>query len=199
LNLAALYWLLGPWAFPALLAPTVAIELHMANINLLLAAAIVAGFRRPYLWAFVLLTKVTPGIGLLWFVVRREWRSLGIALGATAAVVAVSAFLDVDLWASWFDLLKQGAQTGPLPLANPVPLIVRLPIAAIIVTFGALTDRPQTVPIAAAIAQPYIWGYAIAVGAFPLVDWGRVRAAARDFRGRPARGGTPNKHLPVQR
>jgi hypothetical protein len=30
------------------------------------------------------------GHRLLWFVVRREWRNLAIALGGTAAIVAVS-------------------------------------------------------------------------------------------------------------
>ena len=65
-------------------------ELAGGNIHLLLAAAIVLGFRWPWTWAIVLLTKITPGIGLLWFVVRREWRDLAIALGATAAIVAVS-------------------------------------------------------------------------------------------------------------
>ena len=59
-------------------------ELAGGNIHLLLAAAMVLGFRWPATWALVLLTKITPGIGLLWFVVRREWRQLAIALGATA-------------------------------------------------------------------------------------------------------------------
>ena len=57
-------------------------ELAGGNIHLLLAAAIVLGFRWPWTWSLVLLTKITPGIGLLWFVVRREWRNLAIALGA---------------------------------------------------------------------------------------------------------------------
>src|SRR6185503_21064232 len=65
-------------------------ELAGGNIHLLLAAAIVLGFRWPWTWSLVLLTKITPGIGLLWFVVRREWRNLAIALGGTAAIVAVS-------------------------------------------------------------------------------------------------------------
>ena len=60
-------------------------EIAGGNISLLLALAIVAGFSRPWTWAFVILTKITPGIGLLWFALRREWRSLAIALGATAA------------------------------------------------------------------------------------------------------------------
>ena len=51
-----------------------------------MALAIVWGFRHPWTWSFVLLTKVTPAVGLLWFVVRREWRNLGIALGASAVL-----------------------------------------------------------------------------------------------------------------
>ena len=70
--------------------PPVAIDLYHGNIHLLLAVAIVLGFRYPAAWAFVLLTKVTPGIGLLWFAARGEWRKLGIALGFTAAIVAVT-------------------------------------------------------------------------------------------------------------
>ncbi len=48
------------------------------------------GFRYPAAWSLILLTKITPGIGLLWFAVRREWRALAIALGATAAIASVS-------------------------------------------------------------------------------------------------------------
>ena len=47
----------------------------VGNIHLLLGAVIVAGFRWPWLWALPLLTKVTPGVGLLWFALRREWRT----------------------------------------------------------------------------------------------------------------------------
>ena len=87
--LLAVRYLVGPrlWAVAIAFA---AFELLGGNIHLLLAVAIVAGFRWPAAWAFVLLTKVTPGVGLLWFAVRREWRSLGIALGATAVVAVAS-------------------------------------------------------------------------------------------------------------
>ena len=73
-------------------------ELAGGNIHLLIAAAIVLGFRHPWTWSIVLLTKITPGIGLLWFVVRREWRNLAIALGATAAIVLVSFVVMPDAW-----------------------------------------------------------------------------------------------------
>jgi hypothetical protein len=89
LLLLTVRYLTGPRLFAVGIMLAI-LELAGGNITLLLAAAIVLGFRWPAAWAFVLLTKVTPGIGLLWFAVRREWRSLGIALGATGLVVAVS-------------------------------------------------------------------------------------------------------------
>ena len=91
LLLAAVRFLTGPRLLAAgLLFPFAAMEVAGGNVSLLLAAAIVLGFRWPAAWSIVLLTKITPGIGLLWFAVRREWRSLAIALGATAVIAAVS-------------------------------------------------------------------------------------------------------------
>ncbi len=81
--------MVGPVLLGVILVVTLP-ELLGGNISLLLAAAIVFGFRWPATWSFVLLTKVTPGIGLIWFGVRREWRNLTIALGATAAVIGLS-------------------------------------------------------------------------------------------------------------
>jgi hypothetical protein len=152
-------WLGGRrWWLAALAFPPVALELYHGNVHLLLAAAIAIGFRYPAAWAVVLLTKVTPGVGLLWFAIRREWRSLGIALGVTAAVVAVSLLIDGRLWGQWLS----GAI---LPVANEsvgqphvdVPIWIRLPIAAVVVVWGALTDRKWTVPVAAALALPVLW------------------------------------------
>src|SRR4029453_17633489 len=92
--LAAVRFLTGPRLLAAgLLFPFTAMEVAGGNVSLLMAAAIVMGFRWPAAWAIVLLTKITPGMGLLWFAVRGEWRALVIALGATAAIVAVSFVL----------------------------------------------------------------------------------------------------------
>jgi hypothetical protein len=71
------------------------------GLHLLIAAAIVLDFRWPATWAFVILTKVTPGVGLVWFAVRREWRRLAIALGVTAALVLISLVIDPALWRAW--------------------------------------------------------------------------------------------------
>ncbi len=84
-SVLVLYWLVRPWpwALLILLLPWT-YELFVGQVHLFIAAAIVLGFRWPALWAFNILTKVTPGVGLLWFLVRREWRSLAIALGNDA-------------------------------------------------------------------------------------------------------------------
>lgn len=156
LLLAAIRFLTGPrlFAVGVLLAM---IELAGGNISLLLAAAMVLGFRWPAAWSFVLLTKVTPGIGLLWFVVRREWRSLGIALGSTALVVAVSAIVNPGVWLEWFGLLVRLAGRDGTWAAIPIPFLVRLPFAVAVVVWGALTDRRWTVPVAGMLALPALW------------------------------------------
>jgi hypothetical protein len=162
-------WLVGPWWLPLLAFAPFIVELRMANIHLLLAAAIVLGFRWPAVWSFVLLTKVTPGIGLLWFVVRREWRNLAIALGSTAGIVAVSFLLVPSEWVDWFVSLATTTQDDP-PLAIHVPLVARLVVAAALVVWGARTDRRWTVMVAATISLPTLWvhGFAMLAGVIAL-------------------------------
>jgi hypothetical protein len=156
------------WVLPL---PPVLFDIIVGNVHILYAAAIVLGFRFPWTWSLMLLTKVTPGIGLLWFAIRREWRALAIALGATAAVVVVSWLMVPDLWRSWADLLLAHEESDIPPLAIArIPLVPRLAIAAVIITWGALTDRPWVLPIALLVAQPVIWlaGLSILVGVLPL-------------------------------
>jgi hypothetical protein len=105
----------------------------------------------------VLLTKITPGIGLLWFVVRREWRQLFIALGATAGVVAVSFVLMPDAWFQWVEVLTRIAGRDGTWAAVPIPFLVRLPFAVALVVWGARTDRRWTVPVAGMLALPALW------------------------------------------
>src|SRR6266542_4036086 len=149
--LLAVRFLAGPRLFAAgvLFA---AMEISGGNISLLIAVAIVVGFRWPAAWSFVLLTKVTPGIGLLWFALRREWRSLGIAVGATLAVVAGSAALLPDAWSAWIDVLSRNVGRDGTWAALPIALWIRLPIAFIVVAWGARTNRRWTVPVASLIA-----------------------------------------------
>ncbi len=158
------------------------IELSVGNIHLLIAAAIVVGFRWPVAWAFVLLTKVTPGIGLLWFAVRREWRHLAVALAGTVSIVAISALVAPQLWTEWFNILtaSSASSAGDRAFVPWIPLLVRLPFAAVIVTWGALTDRRWTVPVAVIVAMPVLWpnAFAVAVALIPLLRRNDAPAAA---------------------
>ena len=147
-------------------------ELAGGNIHLLLAAAMVLGFRWPAMWAIVLLTKITPGIGLLWFVVRREWRQLFIALGATALIVAVSFVTMPDAWAQWVGVLSRVAGRDGTWAAVPIPFLVRLPFAVAVVVWGARTNRRWTVPVAGMLALPALWygGLAMLLAVIALRD-----------------------------
>ena len=176
---ATVAWLGGRWTLVLLALPPVALELYHGNVHLLMAAAIALGFRYPWTWSFVILTKITPGIGLLWFAVRREWRSLIIALGFTAAVSIATYLYAPQLWHDWIDSLFSNLYE-PQFYSVPPPAPIRLPIAALIVIWGALTDRPWTVGIAATLGLPIIWphGLVLALAAVPFVSLGD-RAAAR--------------------
>lgn len=183
LMLATIFWLGGRWALVLLALPPVALELYHGNIHLLIAAAVALGFRHPWSWAFVILTKVTPGIGLLWFAVRREWRSLAIALGATVAVSLVATVVAPDYWREWIEALLSNLNE-PQWYSVPPPAPIRLPIAAVLIIWGARTDRRWTVPVAATLGLPIIWphGLTVALAAIPFLE----------RRGRPTANGQPD-------
>ena len=168
-----------------------AMEIAGGNISLLLALAIVAGFRWPATWALVLLTKITPGIGLLWFALRREWRSLAIALGATAAIVAVSLVLNPGLWRDWIDVLVANAGKGGTWAAIPIPLWIRLPAGVLLIVWGAPRNQRWVVPIAAMLALPALWygSLAMVLAVIPLTTEAERRRAWERILGFLGRGG----------
>ena len=160
--MAALLLLTGPVLLVVAL-PIAFFEIWGGNIHLLLALAIVIGFKRPAAWSFVLLTKVTPGVGLLWFAVRREWRSLAMALGATAAVVGVSLAINPGLWQQWIQLLLREASGTASSGHIPIPLLYRLPFAVVLAVYAARTDRKWLVPVVAFLAMPVLWWGSVTV------------------------------------
>jgi hypothetical protein len=164
-EMIALALLAGPAIGPALFIPAVAIEINAANINLLLVGAVLLGFRFPAAWAFVVLTKVTPGIGLLWFAVRREWRHLGIAAAATAGVAVLSFVVAPWMWPAYLQTLTTEGDSSIFLLWW------RLPLAAALVMWGAKTNRRWTMVVAVFLAMPR-WYYltpVILVGLFAVV------------------------------
>ena len=186
INLAALWWLLRPWALPSLLFLPIPFEIISGNVHLLYAVAIVVGFRYSAPWALMLLTKITPGIGLVWFLVRREWRALAIALGVTAAIVAVSVVLDRAAWATWIGLLRtelSGAGQASFQTLGwylPVALLPRLVVAAGLAAFAAWSDRRWLIPVVVVLALPVVWlnGLAVLAASVPLWRESPHRASA---------------------
>jgi hypothetical protein len=184
INSATVWFLLRRWALPSLLFVPIAFEVVSGNVHLLYAAAIVVGFRWPAAWALMLLTKVTPGIGVVWFLVRREWRQLAIALGVTAAIAAVSFAIDRAQWAQWFELLMAdagGAGSAAFQTVGwyvPVALGPRLIGAIAVIVVAAATDRRSLVPVAVVLAMPVIWLNSLAVLAacVPLAFPDRIAA-----------------------
>ena len=181
--IAAVYWLTGPDLF--LLGLVVgAMEIAGGNITLLLAVAIVAGFTRPWTWALVILTKITPGVALIWFALRREWRALVVALGATALVLGVSFLVLPGQWRAWVELLIANQGKGGTWAAIPIPLIVRLPIGVLLIAWGAPRNQRWTVPVGAMLALPALWygSLSMLLAVIPLTTpeersraWARVR------------------------
>lgn len=181
----ALLWLTGPWALAFLVLPVVASDLYLGNIHVLLAAAVVGSLRQPGLWAIPLLTKPTAGVGLLWYVVRREWGKLAVALGVTAAIAAVPLLIAPGLWPAWIAYVLETGVSPELGTAYfvPVPLLIRLPVAALVVIWGARTNRAWTLPTAAMLGLPVLWlvGLAMLAGAFAVSAWGPLRNQARSW------------------
>jgi hypothetical protein len=159
----------------------VPVAIYEGNVDLLIALAVVAGIRYPAAWAFPLLTKASSGVGLLWFVARREWRSVAVALAATAVVAAPTILIWPDLWVDWLRVLMDNAAHGaPDEL---LPLAVRVPIAAAMTIYAARTDRIWLVGLAVALAQPSFGLRSSAVGVSAI---GLARLGATPARPTPS-------------
>ena len=160
LLLGALIWLVAPlprkWALPCVVAGLT--EVTTGNVYLLMAVVVVIGLARPWLWAFVALTKITPCLGPIWFLSRREWRPFTTAVGATLTLGAASWLLSPDLWQAWLKFLFEQAPMTSAPLGSLVtpPLWIRLPLAVCIVWWGARRDRRWVIPIAVLLATPVL-------------------------------------------
>ena len=175
----ALVWLGGRATLLLLAFPPIPLELYHGNIHLFMAVAIVVGFRWPIAWAFILLSKVTPGVAVLWFAFRGEWRRFALAVGGTAAIAAISFVVAPTLWREYVSTMVDNLSYDPgHPYPVPIPLPIRTAAAAILVWYAARTDRSWLVPFAAVLALPIIWfhGLAVLVACIPLWREDRRRA-----------------------
>jgi hypothetical protein len=153
--LAAIYaWLLWPlpsrWRAPLFLLA--AYEVLFGNVWALFALTLVVGFRRPAAWAFPLLTKITPAVGIIWFAARREWRSLATVAVASMSIVIVSAAISPHLWIEWLRLLAGNSSYGAT--GRDGPPFVRLPIAAAMAVLAGRRGDRRLLALAMVVASP---------------------------------------------
>jgi hypothetical protein len=197
INCAALWWLLGRLALPSLLFLPIPFEIISGNVHLLYAVAIVAGFRYSASWALMFMTKVTPGVGILWFLVRREWPPFLLAVGVTTVIAGVSFFLDRAAWEAWLRLLQtdlSGAGQASFQTVGwyaPIPLLPRLVAAVALVAVAAWSDRRWLMPVAVLLALPVIWLNGLAVLAAVVPLWRERSAAVTAPSTRPVLADTP--------
>jgi glycosyl transferase family 87 len=165
-HVAALVWLRAGWI---LIVPGLNDDVLRGNISTFLAVGAVLAIRHSAAWwAPALITKITPGVGIVWHAVRGEWRSLAMALATVMAIVAVGVITAPGLWAAWIGTLVQGDST--YEIGHPLgPLPVRVLIAAAVVAVGARTSRAWLVPIAMFLAVPGLWAF----------NWGLLAAVPR--------------------
>jgi hypothetical protein len=154
----------------------------LGNIQWILAALTVAAFRHPAVYPVLFLTKVTSGIGWLWLVVRGEWVPALIGAAATIGVVAISFVMAPTLWIDFIGFVGRNASMVNPPLPTfPVPFGIRFPIAVVLVLWGATRKHRWTVPVAAGLALPVVWGIGFLpffVAATRLVDRQKVASQA---------------------
>jgi uncharacterized membrane protein len=186
--IGAAAFLTGPRLLAAgLLFPFTAMEVAGGNISLLLAVAIVLGFRWPATWSLVLLTKITPGIGaftvflglvpeghVFWPLAvvkvtaaailvlaiatgRRAWR---VPRRIAVGVVGVGI---ADMAGNGLFLLA--AQAGQLAIASVLSSLY--PVTTVILAAVVLREP---------ISRSHSFGIAVAIVAIVLIGTGAVGA-----------------------
>lgn len=159
-HVAALIWLRAGWF---LIVPGLNDDVLRGNISTFLAlAAVLAIQRSAAWWAPVLLTKISPAVGLVWHLVRREWRQLAWLVAVTGGIGLLGVVLAPDLWRAWVETLLDAESS--YELGHPLgPVSFRLALAAVVTAFGAWTGRAWLVPIAMIVAVPGLWAYSLAL------------------------------------
>jgi hypothetical protein len=208
LTFAAFWYCAGRWSLPLIVigipwflgigpeepAKFLAYAL-IGNVQWILAALTVLALRHPSLWAVELLTKVTTGVGWWWHVIRGEWRAA--ATGAAVAVIIVGMSVAASP-SSWIDYLGFAARNYSAPnpplVMFPIPLGIRLATGAMLLIWGARTNRPWTVPVVCGWSLVGMFGAAFLP--FFVAAWRVRQDTAADRRAQPI---TPIAPAPGER
>lgn len=172
LEATLLVWLLRPlqtrWSVPVFLWCTS--ELVVGNIYIFLAGAAVIGMRKPVAWSFPILTKITAGVGLLWFAARGDWRGLLQGIGGTSLIVMVFYALNPAQWHAWLQFLIEHRDGTPDSQAS---FLLRCMLAVALVVVGARKQWPWLIAPAMVLASPVL------VGLIPLTMLAAIPRLAR--------------------
>lgn len=158
--LGCLGWLLKPlparWALPLGLAGMS--EVAAGNVYLIMAVAAALGCRRPAFWAFVALTKITPCVGPVWFMTRREWKPASLSIIVTLGITGLSWAIMPGAWNSWVEFLLHHVSdsTGAVGAQFLPPLVLRMPVGLALLAWGAKTNRRWVIPVAMVLCTPVI-------------------------------------------
>jgi hypothetical protein len=160
-SLLALRYIAGSWLAAGYLCwfPIVPWEAVWGNINILMAAAIVAGVRGHGAAPAALgLAKWSPFLSLS----PRAWKSAALVLG----IALIVTLPRLDQWFSWFSRLLW-MMDHPLGPLVPIPLALRLAVALPLVALR----RPWSRALGAVIATPAFYVASFVLLIAPVSVW----------------------------
>lgn len=179
LLLACLWWLGRGNVFVALALVAfipVSVELWYRNVHLVLAVLIVLGLRRhPAFFAVATAIKVTPALGLVYFVARGRYRDAFVAGLLGLIMLFVSLFISPAAWRQFVDVIAASAGTvgaSVVPVSFPVRAAIGLVLALVAGRLRPRVGEPLLV-VAIVIANPTLWVTALSmlVAIVPLLRW----------------------------
>jgi hypothetical protein len=96
--------------------------------------------------------------------------------------VGVSVLFSADLWREWISLLAANVGSDPRIQVVPLPFLVRLPIAVVVILVAARWNRAWLLPIGVMLALPNVWTSSLALlaGSAALWVWQRPALASTD-------------------
>ncbi|MEK6191319.1 MAG: glycosyltransferase family 87 protein [Chloroflexota bacterium] len=176
LHIAVLLYLRVPWMLAFI---PVMDDALWGNIYTFQALAVVLIVRHgtSSLWATVLLTKVTPGVGLGWHLGRREWRAFATALGVTVLIIGIGFAVNAEIWAEWLAALRAAPENYPGIGDSTTLLILRMAIGGAIAVLAGKTGRTWLLPIGMLVAVPGFFIYSFALLLASVVLYLDARAA----------------------
>ena len=158
--------------------PPVAVEFWFRNVHLFLAVLVVLGLRRWSGWYAVgAAVKVSPGLGIVYDVLRGRWRAAALAMGVGVLALVVSVVLSPDAWSTYLAFVTS---IDPLQQSSfvAIPFPVRAVAALSMVVVASRLDRRWGDPlliVAVTLALPSLWftGLSLLVAVVPVVVAGR--------------------------